>query len=56
MARTASLTGCPAPGRPHPNRVAPEIEAAILAHALEHPCHGATRVEQELRLKGIEVS
>ena len=41
---------------PHPNRVAPEIEAAILAHALEHPCHGATRVEQELRLKGIEVS
>ena len=41
---------------PHPNRVAPEIETAILAHALEHPCHGATRVEQELRLKGIEVS
>jgi transposase InsO family protein len=41
---------------PHPNRVAAEIETAILDHALEHPCHGATRVEQELRLKGIQVS
>ena len=41
---------------PHPNRVAAEIETAILDHALEHPCHGATRVEQELRLKGIAVS
>lgn len=41
---------------PHPNRVAPEIETAILSHALDHPCHGATRVEQELRLKGIAVS
>jgi transposase InsO family protein len=41
---------------PHPNRVSEEIEAAILAHALEHPCHGPTRVEQELRLKGIAVS
>ena len=41
---------------PHPNRVAAEIETAILDHALEHPCHGATRVEQELRLKGMQVS
>ena len=41
---------------PHPNRVAREIEAAILDHALEHPCHGSTRAEQELRLKGIAVS
>src|SRR5437773_12119842 len=41
---------------PHPNRVAQEIETAILDHALEHPCHGSTRVEQELRLKGIQVS
>lgn len=41
---------------PHPNRVSEEIETAILAHALENPCHGATRVEQELRLKGIQVS
>jgi transposase InsO family protein len=41
---------------PHPNRVSQEIEQAILDHALEHPCHGSTRVEQELRLKGIQVS
>jgi transposase InsO family protein len=41
---------------PHPNRVAAEIEAAILDHALQHPCHGATRVEQELRLRGVQVS
>jgi transposase InsO family protein len=41
---------------PHPNRVAPEVETAILDHALAHPCHGPTRVEQELRLKGIQVS
>jgi transposase InsO family protein len=41
---------------PHPNRVPAEIETAILDHALEHPCHGATRVEQELRLKGLSVS
>lgn len=41
---------------PHPNRVAPEIEQAVLDHALEHPCHGYLRVEQELRLKGLQVS
>jgi len=41
---------------PHPNRVGAEIEAAILDHALAHPCHGCTRVEQELRLKGMQVS
>lgn len=41
---------------PHPNRVPAEIEQAILEHALAHPCHGATRVEQELRLKGVQVS
>lgn len=41
---------------PHPNRVAPEIETAILGHALAHPCHGATRVEQELRMRGLQVS
>lgn len=41
---------------PHPNRVSEEIEKAILDHALDHPCHGATRVEQELRLKGVQVS
>jgi transposase InsO family protein len=41
---------------PHPNRVSAEIEQAVLDHALVHPCHGAVRVEQELRLKGIQVS
>jgi len=41
---------------PHPNRVSDEIETAILDHALENPCHGATRVEHELRLKGVQVS
>jgi transposase InsO family protein len=41
---------------PHPNRVGQEIEDAILAHCLDHPCHGAVRVEQELRLQGIQVS
>ncbi len=46
----------PGPRGPHPNRVAAQIEAAILEHALQHPCHGALRVEQELRLQGIQVS
>lgn len=41
---------------PHPNRVSAEVETAVLDHALGHPCHGCTRVEQELRLKGIAVS
>jgi len=31
------LSGAPAP---HPNRVAAEIETAVLDHALAHPCHG----------------
>ena len=31
---------------PHPNRVAAEVEQAILDHSLAHPCHGAVRVEQ----------
>lgn len=44
------------PRNPHPNRVAEEIEAAILGHALEHPCHGALRVANELALKGVQVS
>ena len=50
------LVRMPGAKGPHPNRVAQEIETAILDHALEHPCHGATRVEQELRLKGVQVS
>ena len=41
---------------PHPNRVAPEVEQAILDHCLEHPSHGGLRVAQELVLKGVQVS
>jgi len=41
---------------PHPNRVSEEVEAAILAHGLDHPTHGALRVAQELSLKGVQVS
>jgi hypothetical protein len=41
---------------PHPNRVAAKIEAAILDHALAHPCHGPMRVAQELMLRGLRVS
>jgi transposase InsO family protein len=41
---------------PHPNRVAAEVETAILDHALVHPCHGPMRVAQQLVLKGIQVS
>ena len=33
-----------------------EVEAAILAHALDHPTHGALRVAQELSLQGVQVS
>ena len=46
----------PGPKGPHPNRVAAEIETAILEHALAHPCHGPMRVAQELVLRGIQVS
>ena len=41
---------------PHPNRVAAEVEQAILDHALAHPCHGPVRVAQELMLRGVQVS
>lgn len=50
------VDGLPGTRGPHPNRVAAEIETCILDHAVEHPSHGATRVEQALRLKGIHVS
>ncbi len=36
--------------------MAAQSEAAILEHAIQHPCHGAIRVEQEMRLQGIQVS
>jgi transposase InsO family protein len=42
---------------PNPsNRVAPEVEEAILQFADEFPAHGQTRVSNELRKRGIEVS
>jgi hypothetical protein len=34
----------------HPNRVAPEIEQAILDYSLTRPTHGPLRVAQELAL------
>ena len=40
----------------HPNRVPAPVEKAILAHAREHPIHGARRVADELMLKEIQVS
>ena len=41
---------------PHPNRIAPEIEARVLDYCLQRPTHGAQRVSNELRLAGVEVS
>ena len=41
---------------PHPNRVASEVEEAILAHALARRTHGAQRVADELMLRGVQVS
>jgi transposase len=38
------------------NRVAPEIEEALLAYSLEFPTQGQTRVANELRKKGIVLS
>lgn len=50
------LDQLPGPRGPHPNRVSQEIEDAILAHALEHPGHGAQRTADELVLSGVQVS
>lgn len=47
------LPGCKGP---HPNRVAPEIEEAILMHSLQYPTHGPVRVAHELALRGVTVS
>lgn len=38
------------------NRVAPEIEQAVLAFALEQPAYGQLRVSNELKKKGIFIS
>jgi len=44
------------PKGPHPARVSPEIEEAILAYSLEHPTRGQGRVANDLRLQGTEIS
>ncbi|WP_018233308.1 IS481 family transposase [Thioalkalivibrio thiocyanodenitrificans] len=44
------------PRNPHPNRVAPEVEEAILALCLEFPTYGAQRIANELRLRDVNVS
>lgn len=41
---------------PHPNRVAAEVEKAILDYSLEHPTEGCLRVAQELALRDIRIS
>jgi hypothetical protein len=38
------------------NRVAPEVEAAVVALALEQPSWGQERAANELRRRGIEIS
>ena len=38
------LDRLPGPRGPNPNRVAAEVDEAILAHAMEQPCHEALRV------------
>jgi transposase len=38
------------------NRVLPEVEAAVIQHALDQPAYGQHRVSNELRKQGIIVS
>src|SRR5262245_28755705 len=38
------------------NRVAPEIEAAVIAMAIEQPAYGQARVAKELMKRGLNVS
>jgi transposase InsO family protein len=38
------------------NRIAPEIEEAVLGYSLDSPTHGQVRVANELKKKGIGVS
>ena len=44
------------PRVPHPNRVAPEVEATILDYSLACPTHGSQRVANKMRLQNINVS
>lgn len=50
------LDKLPGAKRPHPNRVAEEVEKSILNYCLENPSHGCLRVAQQLNLQGIHVS
>jgi hypothetical protein len=43
------------PKNPHPNRVAEELEQAILDYCLEAPTHGSLKVSQQLLLRGVHV-
>jgi transposase InsO family protein len=47
------VSGCRGP---HPNRVAQEVEDAVLEHSMRHPTHGALRVAQELALQSVTIS
>lgn len=38
------------------NRVAPEIEATVVAYAIEQPAHGHTRASNELKKRGVFIS
>jgi hypothetical protein len=38
------------------NRVAPEIEAAVIALAIEQPTWGQVRVSNELKKQGLSIS
>ena len=50
------LDRLPGARSPHPNRVDPEVEKAILDYSLNFPTHGCLRVAQQLALQGIQVS
>jgi hypothetical protein len=52
MAPAALIDRLPGAKGPHPNRVPAEIEAAVLAHALDHPSHGALSMPGEFSPPG----
>ena len=43
------------PKDPHPNRVSPELEQAVLDYCLEFPTHGSLRVSHQLQLRGTRI-
>lgn len=50
------LDKLPGTRAPHPNRVCPEVEKAIMTYSIENPSHGSLRVAQSLSLQGVNVS